>query len=76
MTGDTELFNVVVTPIDPDQVYTYGPRLDNMAPDVEIPDAAEIPTVSEWGLIVLTLLGMTAGTIILARRRRPATAAD
>ena len=29
-----------------------------------------IPTVSEWGLIVLTLLGMTAGAIILLGRRR------
>ena len=29
----------------------------------------EIPTVSEWGLIVLTLLGMVLGTIMLARRR-------
>ena len=29
-----------------------------------------IPTVSEWGLVVLTLLGMTAGTIVLLGRRR------
>jgi hypothetical protein len=28
-----------------------------------------IPTVSEWGLIVLTLLGMVLGTMMLARRR-------
>ena len=36
----------------------------------------DVPTVSEWGLVVLTLLGMTAGTIMLARRRRgPAAAA-
>ena len=33
-----------------------------------------IPTVSEWGLIVLTLLGMTAGTVMFGRRRRPAAA--
>ena len=31
--------------------------------------AAAIPTVSEWGLIVMTLLGMTLGTIIFTRRR-------
>ena len=31
-----------------------------------------IPTVSEWGLIVMTLLALTAGTIVFARRRRPA----
>lgn len=32
-----------------------------------------IPTVSEWGLIVMTLLLLTAGTIVFGRRRqRPA----
>ena len=31
-----------------------------------------IPTVSEWGLIVMTLLGCTAGTIIFGRRKRVA----
>jgi hypothetical protein len=29
-----------------------------------------IPTVSEWGLIVLTLLLLTAGTVVFGRRRR------
>ena len=29
-----------------------------------------IPTISEWGLIVLTLLGMTAGAIVLVGKRR------
>jgi hypothetical protein len=33
-----------------------------------------IPTVSEWGLIVLTLLLLTAGGIVIARRRRSAAA--
>lgn len=33
-----------------------------------------IPTVSEWGLIVLALLLLTAGTIVFGRRRRPAVA--
>lgn len=33
-----------------------------------------IPTVSEWGLIILTLLGLTAGTIVFGRRRRAAAA--
>ncbi len=28
-----------------------------------------IPTVTEWGLIVMTLLGLVAGTIVFARRR-------
>ncbi len=40
----------------------------------ETPPPPLVPTVSEWGLIVLTLLGMTAGTILLARRHRPAAA--
>ncbi len=33
-----------------------------------------VPTVSEWGLIVMLLLSLTAGTIVFARRRRPAVA--
>ncbi len=31
-----------------------------------------IPTVSEWGLIGMTLLALTAGTIVFGRRRRAA----
>ena len=34
----------------------------------------EIPTVSQWGLIIMTLLLLTAGTIVLGRRRKLATA--
>ncbi|MBT8485307.1 MAG: VCBS repeat-containing protein [Phycisphaerales bacterium] len=34
-----------------------------------VPILADIPTVSEWGLIVLGLLLLTAGTIVLRRRR-------
>lgn len=33
-----------------------------------------IPTVSEWGLVVMTLLGMNAGTIMLGRRRKSRSA--
>ena len=33
-----------------------------------------IPTISEWGLIVMTVLCLTAGTIMYGRRRRPAAA--
>jgi len=33
-----------------------------------------VPAVSEWGLIVMTLLGLTAGTIVFGRRRRRAAA--
>ena len=31
-----------------------------------------IPAASEWGLVVLTLLVLTAGTVVLARHRRAA----
>ena len=34
-----------------------------------VPSENPIPTVSEWGLVVMTLLGLTVGTIIFARRR-------
>lgn len=39
-----------------------------------IDDACEagIPAVSEWGLIAMTLLLLTAGAIVLGRRRQPA----
>lgn len=30
-----------------------------------------IPTVSEWALIVMTLLALTVGTVVFGRRRRP-----
>ena len=33
-----------------------------------------IPTVSEWGLIVMTLLLLTAATVVIGRRRRPVLA--
>jgi len=33
-----------------------------------------IPTVSEWGLIIMTLLLLTAATVVFARRRRAAAA--
>lgn len=33
-----------------------------------------VPTLSEWGLIIMTLLLLTAGTVVLGRRRRLAVA--
>jgi hypothetical protein len=39
------------------------------------PTGAVIPTVSEWGLVVMTLLLLTAGTILWGWRRRANTAA-
>ena len=35
---------------------------------------AHIPTVSEWGLIVMTLLLLTAATVVFGRQRRPVAA--
>lgn len=34
-----------------------------------VPGQAPIPTLTEWGLIILTLLLLTVGTIYLRRRR-------
>ncbi len=36
--------------------------------------SAPIPTVSEWGLIVMTLLMLTVATVALGRRRQPVAA--
>lgn len=33
-----------------------------------------VPTVSTWGMIVLVLLALTAGTVVFARQRRPVAA--
>jgi len=33
-------------------------------------DTPGIPTVSEWGLIAMALLTLTAGTVVFAKRRR------
>ena len=38
-------------------------------PLLEIIPCTAVPTVSEWGLIVMTLLVLTAGTLVYARRR-------
>lgn len=38
--------------------------------------SAAIPTVSEWGLIALTLLMLSAGTVVLARTRRVGISLD
>lgn len=35
-----------------------------------------VPTLSEWGLIIMALLMLTAGTVVFGRRRRPAAAYD
>ena len=48
-----------------------GTEVSNCASGICNPDctcqAAPVPTVSEWGLVVLTLVGLTAGTIMFNR---------
>ncbi len=38
----------------------------------EVGDPVGIPTVSEWGLVVMTLLGFAVSTVFFGRRRRTA----
>ncbi len=47
----------------------YGAK-DLYSAQLELP----VPTVSEWGMIIMTLLLLTAGTVVFAKRR-PAAAA-
>jgi hypothetical protein len=44
--------------------------IDDVEADPEFPSAPQVPTVSEWGLIIMALLLLTAGTIVIVRRRR------
>ncbi|MCH8253510.1 MAG: hypothetical protein IID36_13770 [Planctomycetes bacterium] len=38
------------------------------------PTRCRNPRVSEWGMIALTVLLLTAGAVVVGRRRRPAAA--
>jgi hypothetical protein len=61
-----ELMVATIAPMDdPSDVYFVASGFR--------PGRSAIPTVSEWGLIVMALLLLTGGTIILGRRKRPAT---
>ncbi|NIM65348.1 MAG: IPTL-CTERM sorting domain-containing protein [Candidatus Latescibacteria bacterium] len=51
-------------------IWIYHGAFDNI---VLVP-ALDIPTVSQWGLIVLVLLLVTAGTLLIIRRRQAKTA--
>ena len=44
-------------------------NLDDATHFVAMMGGGDIPTVSEWGLVVMTLLVLTAGTLVCARRR-------
>lgn len=39
-------------------------------PSCDCPNCAAIPTVSEWGLVVMTLLALSVGTVLFGRRQR------
>ena len=56
-----------------DGICNFGETCESCEKDCG-PCEAPIPTVSEWGLIIMTLLALTAGTIVFARRRRPTMA--
>ncbi len=57
----------------PDGSCNFGETCESCEMDCG-PCEPAIPTVSEWGLIVMTLLALTAGTIVFGRRRRAAMA--
>ena len=78
---------VAVTKVTPrfmfSGTYTIILDPDDLVPEIDegnnicevVYTVAPIPTVSEWGLIVMTLLLLTAGTVVIARRRRRPAAA-
>jgi hypothetical protein len=43
--------------------------VDNVSIEATLVGGDVIPTVSEWGLIIITLLLLTAGSIVFGRRR-------
>ncbi|UCE62458.1 MAG: exo-alpha-sialidase [Phycisphaerales bacterium] len=47
---------------------TIGEDLDVLVARLDFGPQEAIPTVSEWGMIAMTLLGLTAGTLLYARR--------
>ncbi len=49
-------------------------NLDDTTHFVAAKAMGAIPTVSVWGMVAMTLLVLTAGTVLLMRRRRTATA--
>lgn len=55
---------------DPD----IGIFLDSSSDPLHVNESAPIPTMSEWGLIIMMLLLLTAGTVVIGRRSRPAAA--
>lgn len=58
--------------LDPDNLV---PEMDESNNICEVTVTVEpIPTVSEWGLMAMALLLLTAGTVVIGRRHRAAAA--
>ncbi len=64
----SEIEDLVTTGV----VSPWGIDLDLRPPGPLPPDDPNAPTLSQWGLVALTLLLMTAGTLIVERRRSAA----
>ncbi len=47
---------------------------DEMTGVITVTQGSAVPTVSEWGLLGMTLMGLTAGTILIGRRQAPVQA--
>lgn len=62
--GDTEF--------GPDRAL-YVVDNDTVSKIIRIVPTAPIPTVSEWGLILMTMLTLTVGILVLSRRRNAST---
>ncbi|UCE60087.1 MAG: hypothetical protein JSU63_21915 [Phycisphaerales bacterium] len=58
-------------PLTPDTDDDGWPDIMDTTPDECGP--YEIPALSQWGLVVMALLGVTVGTIVFVRRRKVAT---
>ena len=56
---DVQIYDEPLGPSEVDYLYNNPGRVVS----------SSIPTVSSWGLVAMTLLSLTAGTIILGRRR-------
>jgi hypothetical protein len=76
----SEVFIPIPDPPGPDWYYVYRFKgwCDNIFEDFGQhqmeEEQADIPTLTEWGMIILALLLLTAGTIAVVRRRKAAMA--
>ncbi len=73
--GDEEEFNLVASDLPACVSQAASKCGSSGVAEVTFTDTPSIPTVSEWGLIVMTLIGLTVGTILFGRHwraRRPA----